>query len=641
VSVGRPASPPGPSFGLAYLAVAALVALAAASRPERPSWSAVDNLGAATADALLLAAWAGLAWIVDRLFAASGGRRWQRRHRQAQVLLAALLALFVCAWQLVIRKTGETLDYDLLAFALGHFATVRGAATNVATAADLVLLAAPLAVLLLARFAAERRQLRLAAVAVLLLPWLPLCEAAIGEAEAVVAVGGKGGLYRDRYSGWREEHLHWLDAEIPAWRQGVLTGFWPRVPLAHLDHAALPAPSGPLGASAIGAPERRLDVLFIVLESFRHDLLSAYRTAPAADPVTPFIDSLAAGAMVVEHAYTTIPHTSKALVGIFCGVFPALSPSISESAPGGLPVRCLPDLLAGQGYATAHFQAAPASFEDRSGLLSNMGFAHQVTQESLDAQRWRRFAYLGMDDRALIEPSLEWMSAQRAAGRPFFASLLTILTHHPYVSPLDESPVSDTAGALAKYLAAARYTDRVVRELIEGMVARGLLEGTIVVITGDHGEAFGEHGLIAHNAVGYETVQRVPLLIKGPGFGGRLTGSRHQHTDLLPTVLAALAAPVTGELPGHDLRAAPVDGREIVSACFYDRYCLNHWGRDGLKTIWFFGKRAPEVYDLARDPFERENRVHTLGREALKERIEQALAQAGRQSIGAGDASRR
>jgi hypothetical protein len=84
----------------------------------------------------------------------------------------------------------------------------------------------------------------------------------------------------------------------------------------------------------------------ILLESVRYDAVGVYRQGQdIAQSVTPFIDEFARHSQVVERAYTTIPHTSKALVGIYCGTFPRFEPEITEGLPGGLSIPCLPALL--------------------------------------------------------------------------------------------------------------------------------------------------------------------------------------------------------------------------------------------------------------------------------------------------------
>ena len=195
-----------------------------------------------------------------------------------------------------------------------------------------------------------------------------------------------------------------------------------------------------------------------------------------------------------------------------------------------------------------------------------------------------------------------------ATTRPFFASMLTIATHHPYVSPGNIQPVHDARQAREAYVRAVRDTDAVVGEVFAALRKHGLLDNTLVVITGDHGEAFAEHGQIAHNGVGYEEGIRVPLILHGPILGKpRVVGGLRQHLDIVPTVLDAAGIRVSGKLPGRSLLHDPRGHSEVITACFYSDYCLVHVAADGGKVLFFHGKRSLEMYDLNADPAERVN----------------------------------
>jgi arylsulfatase A-like enzyme len=315
------------------------------------------------------------------------------------------------------------------------------------------------------------------------------------------------------------------------------------------------------------------------------------------------------------------------LVGIYCGTFPRFETDISEAIAGNLPLTCLPHLLASAGYASAHFQTPPGSFEDRLTFLSNVGFEHRFTQESIAGGDWAKLGYLGVDDRAMVAPAVDWMRRQSQQGRPFFASMLTIATHHPYVSPGNIQPVHDARQAKEAYVKAVRDTDAVVGDLFAALRKHGLLDNTLVVITGDHGEAFAEHGQIAHNGVGYEEGIRVPLILHGPMLGmPRVVGGLRQHLDIMPTVLDAAGVRVSGKLPGKSLLSDPIGHSEVIAACFYSDYCLSHVAADGGKVLFFHGKRSLEMYDLNADPAERSN----LHAEATHANVLQRLSAAVR-----------
>ena len=260
------------------------------------------------------------------------------------------------------------------------------------------------------------------------------------------------------------------------------------------------------------------------------------------------------------------------------------------------------------GYATAHFQTAPAIFENRDGLLRNVGMDYRFTQESITEKHWARLGYLGVDDQAMVLPAVHWMKQQANAGKPFFASMLTIATHHPYASPENIAPIHDVASARKAYVKAVRYTDALVKRLFTEMRKQGLLSNTLVVITGDHGEAFAEHGQIAHNGSSYEEGMRVPLILHGSMLGApRVISGLRQHIDIMPTVLDIAGIAYSGMLPGKSLRSDAAGHEELMATCFYQNYCLNHWSKDGKKLLFFYGKRTMQLFDLMTDPTEQHN----------------------------------
>jgi arylsulfatase A-like enzyme len=351
----------------------------------------------------------------------------------------------------------------------------------------------------------------------------------------------------------------------------------------------------------VAAPARRKpNVVLLVLESTRADAVPPWARQDLWSHA-PFLRELAGRSVVFDEVYTTVPHTSKALVGILCGMYPVLRMPIVEAVPGQLPLRCLPGLLEEVGWRTGFFQTAKGSFEDRPGLVQNLGFGSWRVQEDL-GDAFEKTGYFGMDEFAMLEPALRWIDEN--PEQPFFATLLSVTPHHPYHVPGAEPPASD-AEAPQAYLRAIAHVDRFAAALHARLKDRGLLERTLFVVVGDHGEAFGEHLRRQHDVVPYEEGVRVPLYVAGPedwiGEPRHVGGLRH-HVDLVPTLLELLGVRWTGNLPGRDLFAS--GGHEsVVASCWYTDYCMSLRAGD-LKLVHHFGRRPTEVFDLANDPRE-------------------------------------
>lgn len=347
-------------------------------------------------------------------------------------------------------------------------------------------------------------------------------------------------------------------------------------------------------------PDRRPNIVLVLLESTRVDVTPPYASDAAAH--APFLDRFARRAAVVRRMYTSVPHTSKALVGILCGMYPTLQRPIVEAHWDELPLRCLPHLLEQVGYRTGFFQTAEGGFEDRPELLRNLGFSDGRVQEDYEADGFERVGYFGMDEFAMLEPVLDWVRKARGSEAPFFLTVLTVTPHHPYQAPGE--PVPSRSRLFEAYLRAIRHQDRFVRALYERLGEIIELEETVVLVLGDHGEAFGEHGRHQHNVVPYEEVIRTPLLIETPPWAKlpeRISGLRH-HADLLPTFVDLLGMEVSGTLPGRSLLGSRGHGA-VASFCWHERRCAALVTPD-LKFVYHFGSRPLEVFRLASDPEE-------------------------------------
>ena len=366
-------------------------------------------------------------------------------------------------------------------------------------------------------------------------------------------------------------------------------------------------------ASFISQKGKKPNIIIIAMESVRADAVSPYSINPELRQLTPNLEELARSGLVIENAYTTVPHTSKALVGIFCGQFPRREMEIIEADPDGLPVSCMPKLLAKAGYKTAFFQSALGEFENRHGLKRNMGFGEIFTQEQLPHQNYKKLSYVGMDDYVMLDPSINWMLQHKKQNKPFFVGMLTVVSHHPYKTPKKWGNQKKGNSHFENYLNAVSYTDRFIGDLLKQMKQAGLLEDTIVIITGDHGEAFGDHGPSFHNSTPHEDGMKVPLLIYSPSVfptPARISGLR-SHLDLLPTVLELAGTNVSKDLPGKSLLSSK--GHDALSgSCWYVNHCAIHYMSNGGKYIYWHGRKPNEYYNLNDDPGESKNMIRSL-----------------------------
>ena len=369
--------------------------------------------------------------------------------------------------------------------------------------------------------------------------------------------------------------------------------------------ATVPPDSLPTDTRLSPTPQtEKRNVALIFLESTRAESTTPYNKKL---DTTPFLDELSEESLMAEKARAVVPHTSKALVATVCGVPPPLDTKKTESEPGIIPARCLPELLGEQGYDSAFFQSATKTFERRPELVDNFGYDFFRGVEGMDRTGYQRVNYFGYEDEVMLPSSREWLE-QNGGDGPFISTYLTVTPHHNYVVPGRYGTKNySSQPELDRYLNTVRYQDFFLEKLFQQYKDLGLYEETIFVILGDHGEGFDEHGLEQHDNTIYEEGLRIPLLVHDPQDPRpRRVEENVSELDVLPTVTDMLGYDVEGgEYPGSSILSPPKD-RTLKMSCYHERTCLASIDGD-QKYIYSYGNRGEEYYDLSEDPGERDN----------------------------------
>jgi len=323
---------------------------------------------------------------------------------------------------------------------------------------------------------------------------------------------------------------------------------------------------------------------------------------------TPYLVELAADSELYTQAYTIVPHTSKAIQGILCGIEPSISHWLTEAREEtGIPTDCLARMLAGQGYRTAFFQTATEEFEERRGLVNNMGYDDFYPLEAVkDPGSYQRANYFGLEDDAMLPMSEEWLGEH--GEKPFFATYLTLTPHHNYLQPdrygLNDYVADDEQN---RYLNSVWYLDHFIRNLINQYKALGLYDNTLFVIVGDHGEGFGEHGRKYHDTVIYNEGVQVPLIIHDPQAEPGVMPEATSVLDIMPTTLDKLGFTFETESQ-RGFRYGERNGAPVFTHCARVRSCMSIV-KDGYKLVHHFGIKGDELFRLEDDPGELNNLI--------------------------------
>ncbi len=347
--------------------------------------------------------------------------------------------------------------------------------------------------------------------------------------------------------------------------------------------------------STAPAPARRpRNVIVICVDALRPDRMSTYGYAR---PTTPALDAIAEHAFVFERAYAEAASTRDTLPSLLSGRSRfELWWYRHRNATLDPRERLLPHHLAGLGLST--IGVLPLDVMNMIG----------TTRLGLTDVR----AYDGGRPRTATTVNRLALAAIDAAHGPFFAYLHYYEPHEPYVRHGPLRAVSPDA-----YDQEIAAVDRAIGSLWEQLAARGRLQDTVVVVTADHGEAFGEHGHRFHNAAAYEEDLRVPLLIVVPGVDGARISTPVSNTSVAATVLELLGvtvpepAPTVGSLwPAMVQPQASASPRPIFAVARPD---LDHerfaYLEGEAKVIFDRTMTSLEVYDLRVDPGETDNRL--------------------------------
>lgn len=374
--------------------------------------------------------------------------------------------------------------------------------------------------------------------------------------------------------------------------------------------AVLPIPDERLGKlRTLAGAARGRSVIWIVLESTAAQYLRPY--GAQSDPM-PTVTQLSEHreALRFQHVYAVYPESIKGLYATLCSAYPTANTPAGFFTQKRRPCVTLADSLAQVGYRTAMFHSGWFAYLGMAGIVADRGFSVLADAGQVGGQYRTSF---GVDEATTVAEALRFVDAAQQHGQPFFLMYLPITGHHPYESPgkEDRARPFPTSGEQNRYLNDLHFGDGAIRTLREAMVARGLDDSVLWVVSGDHGEAFQQHpGNFAHTLYLYEENVHVPLLLVAPGLPGlrEIAASLHGQSpqvgsllDVVPTVLELLGLPIPPAAEGHSL----LDGTSSVARFYTDQAQGLLGVREGpYKAIFEPESGRLELYNLDHDPHE-------------------------------------
>jgi choline-sulfatase len=362
-------------------------------------------------------------------------------------------------------------------------------------------------------------------------------------------------------------------------------------------------PTGSAGRSTEAEqPDKPLNVIFMIVDAMRSEMpWQGYDR-----PIAPHLTKLAEKSVVYPRAYSVSSYTAKALGALLASRYPSTlyrgQTFFTAYSKANL---FFPELLQKQKIRTMAVQAH-GYFDKDKNLRQGVDLWQVVP-----GLKWNAETDENVTGPQTTEMAIKLLSDPNNTSGPFFTWLHYMDPHDKYV--VHEGVPRFGRKARDLYDGEVYFTDMQIRKLLDFCEKQPWWKDTVLIITGDHGEAFGEHGQWKHAFALWDVLTHVPLMIHGSGIKPRRIDARRSHIDLAPTILDLMGLEPHPEFIGKslvpELRGAKADDREPVMlelpADTYNpptRAIL----KGDFKLIEDPGKRY-KLYNLVDDPGEKKN----------------------------------
>jgi arylsulfatase A-like enzyme len=411
----------------------------------------------------------------------------------------------------------------------------------------------------------------------------------------------------------RNPHLHFA--------RSVLRGLFAANPAAVDDEEVPELLPGRPGHSSSLLAHRPSNIILITAESVGARYLQVYGCRMATTPHLRRLEE-AGRSLTFDSFYATANHSIASALPIFGGLYNDPTTLATVIDHPEFPVPAAPAWLQRQGYVTCFFSSGGRTWESYRNMVP--AFVGQGFDVARDPRHpfWQAApkpdAFLDDDhfDEAMFADVRRAVRTFR--DRNFAIWAWTYDAHNPYYDgpgprlfPREHFPCAvaghgDKEAQFQTYLRAIWRLDSLIGGLCNELDELGLADETLIVLTGDHGEEFGEHGCFGHNWSVYEEEIRVPCVLICPRLGplGRRSAVVGSHVDLWATITDICGLPADPRWQGRSLVSGGPTGRR---AYFY-RATAEVGVREGkYKYVWDYEQNLQRLYDLSADPSERHN----------------------------------
>jgi arylsulfatase A-like enzyme len=381
------------------------------------------------------------------------------------------------------------------------------------------------------------------------------------------------------------------------------------IPAPATSDAAAPAPAA--SAQAAAGPPKDANVILLSIDSLRADM----PWAGYPRPIAPRLTDLEGKVVSYTHAYSISSYTSMSLGGLLGGRIP------SELNRSGYFFGTykndvfFPKLLQGAGVHTM-------------GVQAHMYFKGAGFEQGFD--EWKIVPGITWDpntDNDVTSPGSE-AQAELLLGEPENDSRRFFFWAH-FLDPHDQyirHPGIDYGKkARDRYDGEVTFTDQYVGKLLDFIATKSWAPRTVVIVTADHGEEFGEHNMTRHGFEIWQTLVHVPLMIQAPGAKARRIDVNRSDIDLAPTILDLFGVPAPAAFEGKSLVSeiygGPTEARDVVVdlPMTSDNGKRRALIRGNEKLLCSDSDTFCKLYDVEKDPMERDGATKGADVQAMKD----------------------
>lgn len=385
-----------------------------------------------------------------------------------------------------------------------------------------------------------------------------------------------------------------------------------RADVALRDDDIIPALDSPELSSILPTIEvtraGRRNVILYFLESTPMSVLGQ---SIQGKELTPNLNRLAQRSLLFTRHYANFPLSINAFYNAFCSAYALPDGAWISLALPDFPVPCLSEILVAEGYGAIALHAGYLGYAKQKRFMQKRGFAQMLDAETIKKAPFEKGMgpWGAADERAMIKPLVSFV--QQKPDQPFLAVMFAFAPHHPYNVPDDFPPYIESDGDLKKsqirFYNSLHFADDAFGEIVSALEEKGLLRNSILIVMGDHGEAFYQHpGNYNHPFFLYEENIHVPLMIYVDGVVPQRSSRVTSHVDILPTVLdlLRLERKLSPLHVGQSMLRRGPQSLAHVQAYWQDEYS----GIVGERFKYIRkGNGGEELFDLHQDAAEKQN----------------------------------